>query len=73
MSAAVGTVINRWMVPHLNTHKIRTEAFEGNVGSVRVFEKNGMKLIGTCRVEREGAGCGRIEGIHVLEWEKPRE
>ena len=73
MSAAVGVVIRQWMVPHLNAHKIRVEAIEGNIGSVRVFEKNGMKLLGTVKVEMEGAGCGRVEGMHVLEWERPTE
>lgn len=47
--------------------------FEGNIDSMRVFEKNGIKLLGTFKVEWEGAGSGRIEGMHVLEWEKPRE
>ena len=61
------------MVPHLNAHKIRVEAIEGNIGSVRVFEKNGMRLLGTSKVEREAPGRGRIEGVHVLEWERPRE
>jgi len=73
MSAAVGTVVNQWMVPHLNAHKIRVEVFEGNIGSVRVFEKNGMRLLGTFEVEMDGAGCGRIKGVHLLEWERPRE
>ena len=73
MSAAVGAVIRQWMVPHLNAHKIRVEAIEGNIGSVRVFEKNGMRLLGTSKVEREAPGRGRIEGVHVLEWERPRE
>jgi RimJ/RimL family protein N-acetyltransferase len=72
MSAAVGAVMNQWMVPHLNAHKVRTEAFEGNVGSVRVFEKNGFRLLGTVEVELVGSGCGRVEGMHVLEWERPR-
>ena len=73
MSAAVGAVINQWMVPHLNAHKIRVEVFEGNVGSVRVFEKNGMRLLGTFEVGMEGAGCGGVERMHVLEWERPKE
>lgn len=73
MSAAVGVIINQWMVPHLNAHKIRTEAIEGNIGSVRVFEKNGMKLLGTVKVERVSEGRGRVEGVHVLEWERPGE
>jgi len=73
MSAAVGVVINQWMVPHLNAHKIRVEAIEGNIGSVRVFEKNGMRLLGISKINREFTGRGRVEGVHVLEWERPRE
>jgi len=71
MSAAVGAIINQWMIPHLNAHKIRTEAIEGNIGSVRVFEKNGMKLLGTVKVERVYEGRERVEGVYVLEWERP--
>jgi len=73
MSAAVGVVINQWMIAHLNAHKIRTEAIEGNTGSVRVFEKNGFKLLGTVKTKRDNPGCSRIEGIDVLEWERPAE
>lgn len=62
MSAAVGAVINQWMIPHLNGHKIRTKAIEGDIARVRVFE------MGTFRVERR-PGRGVIEGVHVLEWE----
>ena len=57
----------------MNAHKMRVEVFEGNVGSVRVFEKNEMGLLGTFEAEREGAGCGRVERMHVLEWERPRK
>jgi hypothetical protein len=38
-----------------------------------VFEKNRFKLLETVRVEQPGPGGGRIEGMHVLEWERPRE
>lgn len=74
MSAAVGAVINQWMIPHLNAHKIRTGALEGNIGSVRVFEKNGLRLLETVEVNLVGSGRGgieRIERMHVLEWERP--
>ena len=73
MSAAVGAIINQWMIPHLNAHKIRTEAIEGNIGSVRVFEKNGMKLLGMVKVEWVCEGRERVEGVHMLEWERPGE
>jgi RimJ/RimL family protein N-acetyltransferase len=71
MSAAVGAVINQWMVPHMNAHRIRTEAIESNIGSVRVFEKNGFKLLEVVKVDRVGPGFGRVKGVHVLEWERP--
>lgn len=73
MSAAVGAVINQWMIPHLNAHKIRAEAIEGNIGSVRVFEKNGLKLLEMVKVERVCPGRERVERVHVLEWERPGE
>lgn len=73
MSAAVGTMINKWMIPQMNAHKIRAEAIEGNIRSVRVFEKNGFKLSGIAKVDRVRPGRERIEGIHVLEWERERE
>lgn len=70
MSAVVCAVINQWMIPYMNAHKIDAEVFEGNVGSVRVFEKNGFKLHETVKVDQVGQGCGRIEGVHVLEWRR---
>jgi RimJ/RimL family protein N-acetyltransferase len=73
MSAAVGAVINRWMIPYMNAHRIQTEILEGNIKSVRVFEKNGFKLLETAKVEQIGPGCGRITGVHVLEWVRRRE
>jgi RimJ/RimL family protein N-acetyltransferase len=73
MSAAVGAVVNQWMVPHMNAHKIRAETIEDNIGSVRVFEKNGFKLLETVKVDRAGPGRGRIEGVHIMEWERPKK
>ena len=70
MSAAVDTVINQWMIPRMNAYKIRTAAIDGNIGSVRVFEKNGFKLLKTVKVNQDGSGCGRVNGVHLLEWER---
>jgi len=70
MSAAVGAVIDQWMIPHLNAHKIRTGVYEGNIGSVRVFEKNGLRLVDTVKVEWVGPACGQVEKMHVLEWQR---
>ena len=38
----------------MNTHRIVTGAYDNNVGSVKVFVKNGFK--------------GVLRSIHVLEW-----
>lgn len=73
MSAAVRAVINQWMIPHMNAHRIRVAVFEGNTGSVRVFEKNGFELLERMKVDQVGPGCGRITGVDVLEWVRGRE
>jgi len=43
MSAAVDAIINQWMVPHLNAHKICTGVLEGNIGSVRRVDWTGVR------------------------------
>ena len=70
MSAALGTVIKEWMIPRMNAHHIRVEAFAGNTASVRVFEKNGFVLdktvpMTTPIVTNSGE---TVTGIHVLWW-----
>ena len=57
----------------MNVHRIHAEVFEGNIGSVRVFEKNGFNLLETVKVDRVGPGCGRIERVHVFEWARRTE
>ena len=71
MSAAVGVLINQWMIPHLNAYKIRTEVLEGNLGSVRVLEKNGLKFLGMVECDLAGSGREGIERMHALECERP--
>ena len=68
MTLALQTLIDQWMIPRMNARIIRAEAFLGNKGSVRVFEKCGF-------VEREQVEhdivvpCGeRYYGYHVLWW-----
>jgi len=38
---------NESMIPRLNTHKMCTRVFAGNIGSVCVLEKNELKLLET--------------------------
>jgi RimJ/RimL family protein N-acetyltransferase len=68
MSAAVGTLIDSWMVPRMNARLIRVEVFSGNMGSRRVFEKNGFVF--EKRVDYPAVlACGETRlGYDVLWW-----
>lgn len=71
MTAAVRTVIEKWAVPHMNAHRIQAEVFTGNIGSQRVFEKNGFKVFLSLpnMVDLTYKDCG-IKGLTALEWKK---
>ncbi|KAI0784992.1 GNAT domain-containing protein [Abortiporus biennis] len=72
MSVAVGTIIREWMVPRMNVHLIRAETFTGNIGSVRVFEKNGFELEETVEfAEPRVLNSGVAQyGTNVLWWRR---
>lgn len=54
----------------MGAHFIRVEAFEGNVGSVRVFEKNGFVLEETVPMVQV-TNCGvTVTGYHILWWRR---
>jgi len=68
MTTAVKTLLERWMVPRMGVKKIQVSTRKGNIGSVRVFEKNGFVMIGTvenCMPVQESKGGGK-DSIHVL-------
>jgi len=70
MTAAIKVMKDEWMIPKMGARKIVVDVMKGNVGSVRVFEKNGFKLTETiddCKVMQESKGGGSY-GLHVLEW-----
>lgn len=68
MSAALTTLINSWMVPRMRAQQIRGEAFSGNRGSRRVFEKNGFVCEKTVKY-RKVIPCGKtIDGFDILWW-----
>ncbi|KZV99030.1 acyl-CoA N-acyltransferase [Exidia glandulosa HHB12029] len=70
MTAVVRFVIHEWAVPRMNVRHIRVNAFLGNRGSVRVFEKNGFEtlpdLLDVVRLS-ESRG-GKLMSLHILEW-----
>jgi RimJ/RimL family protein N-acetyltransferase len=46
MTAVVKTMIESWAVPHMNARKFHTEIFPENIGSQKVFLKNGFHFTG---------------------------
>jgi len=73
MTAALKTVLEKWAIPRMGVRKVHVTAFKGNVGSVRVFEKNGFVMKETvedCADISASKGGGKV-GLHVLDWSMP--
>ena len=73
MSFALGTLIKEWVVPRMNAKIIRGSAFIGNIGSLKVFQKNGFEQfdqVEDCITLPEGKGGGKV-GIKMLKWVAP--
>ena len=66
MTDAVGTVIEQWAVERMKTRRIMALTFLENIGSQRVFAKNGFTE--TRRVAAHSVVKGVERGIVVLEW-----
>ncbi|KAH9486385.1 hypothetical protein JR316_0000449 [Psilocybe cubensis] len=66
MTEAVRTILHDWGVPRMGIRHVWVSTFTGNDGSVKVFMKNGFKLIYTCDEHKEAKG--KMRGINVLEW-----
>lgn len=68
MTAALGAILHQWAVPKMGVRRMRGETFKGNIGSIRVFEKNGFVLEKTIdHVETINCGGTRL-GTSVLWW-----
>ncbi|KAB5595083.1 hypothetical protein CTheo_1544 [Ceratobasidium theobromae] len=46
MTAVVKALIELWAIPHMNAHKFLATPFTHNIGSQKVFQKNGFQLTG---------------------------
>jgi RimJ/RimL family protein N-acetyltransferase len=66
MTDAVDTVLHDWAIPHMNVRHMLLTVFEGNVGSVKVFLKNGFKIKAAHKDYKENKG--KMRSVHVLEW-----
>ncbi|EPQ60328.1 acetyltransferase, GNAT family [Gloeophyllum trabeum ATCC 11539] len=74
MTAAVRTLMNEWMIPRMNCHKILVNAKKGNLASRRVFEKAGFRFMDTVEDALELTVPGRAGkwSLDVLEWKYER-
>lgn len=68
MTAALRTLISEWMIPRMGAHLIRAEAFKGNAGSRKVFEKNGFTLEKIVDFTRTTQNGQTQQGMYVLLW-----
>jgi RimJ/RimL family protein N-acetyltransferase len=62
----MATLIQKWAIPYVGVREMDCVAFEGNIGSVRVFEKNGFKRTGLLKDNQ--VVRGELKSEHVLEW-----
>lgn len=72
MSAALAALMQHWVVPCMRARVMRVEAFEGNIGSVKVFEKNRFVLEEETVHSNKVTNCGTVvTGYHILWWRAP--
>ena len=67
MTDAVETLLHGWAIPRMNVRTVLTAAFVGNEGSLRVFQKNGFKMVR--KIEEYQVVRGKMRGLYVIEWE----
>ncbi|KAH9950908.1 GNAT domain-containing protein [Amylocystis lapponica] len=70
MSAALGALLSLWAVPRMAARRCRVEIFEGNIGSMRVFEKNGFVLKKTLHRAHTNSFGETKDGTHIFWWER---
>lgn len=71
MTRVLRVLIDAFMVvPVLKASKIRATMYVGNVGSRRVFEKNGFELVGSAWVNAGESRGGMMKEEWWFEWHK---
>ena len=72
MSAAIGTLIRDWAIPRMGVRQIRVETFADNIGSRRVFEKNGFVYEKTVSVNKVTNSGRVVNAMDILWWKAER-
>ncbi|KAJ7095465.1 hypothetical protein C8R43DRAFT_964457 [Mycena crocata] len=68
MSAVVGALITQLGIPWMKTRRIRSSAFEGNYGSLKVLLKNGFVLEDALAEHVQVGDEETRRTLHLLEW-----
>ncbi|KAA1468480.1 hypothetical protein DENSPDRAFT_814755 [Dentipellis sp. KUC8613] len=72
MTAVIRTLMQEWGVPRMGIRYMLPVLFVGNVGSLRVFEKNGFVLAKTIEgivdFPAKGAFPAEKRALHFMEW-----
>jgi RimJ/RimL family protein N-acetyltransferase len=66
LTSAFNLLLHSWGIPKMGIQRMRVNAFEGNIGSIRVFKKNGFvqrEIVKDCLEVR-----GEKKSMFVLEW-----
>ena len=66
MTDAVDTLLHEWAIPRMNVRHVMVAIFVGNEGSIKVFSRNGFKMLNT--IENHKEVRGKMRGLHVMEW-----
>ncbi|KAF8808011.1 acyl-CoA N-acyltransferase [Phlegmacium glaucopus] len=66
MTDAIDTLLHEWAIPRMKVRHVMVAAFTGNEASVKVFLRNGFKMINIYENYKEIRG--KMRGLHVMEW-----
>lgn len=66
MTDAIDTLLHEWAIPRMNVRHLMVGVFTGNEASIKVFLRNGFKMINTYENYKEVRG--KMRGLHVMEW-----
>ncbi|KAF8973918.1 hypothetical protein BDZ97DRAFT_1751858 [Flammula alnicola] len=71
MSDVLDTLLHDWAIPRMGVRRILLGVVEGNMSSVRVFEKNGFHLKQMVKDYRKIRG--ETKNLQVMEWKLGQE
>ncbi len=68
MSAVINILMVQWAIPYTRARRMKLNVFKGNIGSRRVFEKNGFKFVSESIVAERQVTEKGMQPHWFLEW-----